>query len=296
MRDCRICAQGVDRFDAEVALNRDGELSRRVLVYGEHSAVHMVHYIHHYALYGSRFIHRIDKVSTLVCYNQYMHKNIIYIFIVVVVLGSVVYLVSKERPRGQEEVQESTSASYSDGVTTVEASFDNENMTVTFSHASTGDLTLPRVVAASGARYANEDESIVFWEHQGDALITKDGEVVFNSGADATLTGRWTWERLVKNDGSEVFPRKDSAFTITFGADRRVSGTTDCNGFSGSYEHPGEGSVAFGALASTKMFCEGSQEAEFTGILSGVGSYVISEDGSELTLMAEEGNMYFKKY
>lgn len=224
-----------------------------------------------------------------------MSKNIIYIFIVLVVLGSVIYLVAHTGPKDTAEVPAIAVAAYSDGVTTVEATFDNEEMTVTFAHPSVGELTLPRVVAASGARYANEDESIVFWEHQGDAFITKDGETIFNSGADATLSGTWMWERSVMRDGSEVLPKEASAFTISFGADNRVSGTTDCNGFSGSYDHPSEGSVTFGPLASTKMYCEGSQEMEFTSMLSEVGTYVISEDGNALTLLAETGNMYFKK-
>jgi len=32
--------------------------------------------------------------------------------------------------------------------------------------------------SGSGARYTNEDESVVFWEHQGEAMIEKNGEVV----------------------------------------------------------------------------------------------------------------------
>lgn len=70
-------------------------------------------------------------------------------------------------------------ASYFDGSTSVDATFNNNEETVTFTLKTLGTVTLPRAVSASGARYANEDESIVFWEHQGVATITKNGTVVF---------------------------------------------------------------------------------------------------------------------
>lgn len=39
-------------------------------------------------------------------------------------------------------------------------------------------LDLSRVRSASGARYATEDESIVFWEHQGEATVWRDDEPI----------------------------------------------------------------------------------------------------------------------
>lgn len=35
------------------------------------------------------------------------------------------------------------------------------------------DLTLPQTIAASGIRYANEDESFVFWSKGGTAFVTE---------------------------------------------------------------------------------------------------------------------------
>lgn len=40
------------------------------------------------------------------------------------------------------------------------------------------EYNLQRARSASGARYANEDESIVFWEHQGEATLKINGETV----------------------------------------------------------------------------------------------------------------------
>src|SRR5262245_14901229 len=68
-------------------------------------------------------------------------------------------------------------ASYSNGSVKVEAIFDNTAKTVTFTEASIGTITLPQALSASGARYANKDESIVFWEHQGELTITNNGKI-----------------------------------------------------------------------------------------------------------------------
>jgi len=36
-----------------------------------------------------------------------------------------------------------------------------------------------RVISASGARYANNDETVVFWEHQGEAMVEIDGKIMY---------------------------------------------------------------------------------------------------------------------
>lgn len=35
------------------------------------------------------------------------------------------------------------------------------------------------VISASGARYANNDETVIFWEHQGEAMVEINGEMVY---------------------------------------------------------------------------------------------------------------------
>jgi len=84
-------------------------------------------------------------------------------------------------------------ASYTDGTLTATATFDNVGGTVTVSHRAIGTVTLPLVRSASGARYANANESIIFWEHQGEATITKNGKEIFHGGIetnDTTLAER----------------------------------------------------------------------------------------------------------
>ncbi len=37
---------------------------------------------------------------------------------------------------------------------------------------------LHRVISASGARYANKEETVIFWEHQGEAMVELDGKII----------------------------------------------------------------------------------------------------------------------
>ena len=49
------------------------------------------------------------------------------------------------------------------------------------------DLALPQVIAASGIRYANEDESFVFWSKGESAFIEENGAMTYAECAEAPL-------------------------------------------------------------------------------------------------------------
>lgn len=123
------------------------------------------------------------------------------IVLVLIVVGVITFVSKDNRTALPENV---VITSYSDDSLVVEAIFNNTDETVTFSHPETGEVTLPRVVSASGARYANEDESLVFWEHQGELTITKDGEMVFQGATqrdggstDDGIINTHTWTQTV---------------------------------------------------------------------------------------------------
>jgi membrane-bound inhibitor of C-type lysozyme len=40
------------------------------------------------------------------------------------------------------------------------------------------EYKLKRVISASGARYANDEETVIFWEHQGEAMVEIDGKII----------------------------------------------------------------------------------------------------------------------
>lgn len=117
-----------------------------------------------------------------------------------------------------------------------------------------------------------------------------------SEGESASLQGTWTWEETQMNDDTQVTPKDVEAFTITFDpAENRVSGTTDCNNFFGSYEK-NENELSFSALGSTMMFCEGSQEQEFTGHLQEITHFMFTEEGQLVLLLKyDSGSMIFNK-
>ncbi len=115
-----------------------------------------------------------------------MKKSKVFIIVILVVIFLSVLTLLTYKPVNENKALEpqpvakvtATSAQFSDGATTIEAMF-NSDSTVTFNHSITGLVTLPIAVSGSGARYANSDQSLVFWEHQGEVTITKDGNQVF---------------------------------------------------------------------------------------------------------------------
>ncbi len=104
----------------------------------------------------------------------------------------------------------------------------------------------------------------------------------------------WVWLSALYNDGRSMTPRKAGAFTLTFGADGRFSAKTDCNSVGGTYTASGN-TLTFGAMMSTKMYCEGSQESEFTTLLSNTASYLFTSRGELiLELKYDSGTATFR--
>jgi putative lipoprotein len=83
----------------------------------------------------------------------------------------------------------------------------------------------------------------------------------------------------------------NSRLTLTFGEDGRVSGSTNCNGFSGTYTVDGA-KLTLGALMMTRRACLAEalsrQEQKYTDALDGELSWTITDDGA-LELTGAEG-------
>lgn len=95
-----------------------------------------------------------------------------------------------------------------------------------------------------------------------------------------------------------VTPNKPGAFTLTFASEGNVAIGTDCNSMSGTYEKIGSGGekqkITFGPIASTMMYCEGSQEQEFSGLLAKTSAYAFTGKGELLLYQGEESVSMFK--
>lgn len=97
----------------------------------------------------------------------------------------------------------------------------------------------------------------------------------------------WEWVSATYADGTTVAPKNADDFIMTFSSSGGVSFETDCNSMSSSYEAY-VGGLTFGPIASTKMFCEGSQETEFAKLISETKTYHFTTKG-ELILETSEG-------
>lgn len=214
---------------------------------------------------------------------------------------------ANDRPDSSTHEQDNNtqpSAKYmSEDGTLVSASFNNTNNTVTFSLPDLGTVTLPQAMSASGARYANTDESLVFWEHQGELRITQNDKDIFvgqlqstNNQTSSTVVGKtYIWQKTVMSNGQVISPNKPGMFQVTFGEDGRVAGKTDCNSFTGSYK-VNDMLIEIGDLASTLMYCEGSQETEFTQSFAKVASFQqISDTEISFSLADEAGHIYMMR-
>jgi heat shock protein HslJ len=128
---------------------------------------------------------------------------------------------------------------------------------------------------------------------RGLAVIT----VLLGMAACATEAGlqskTWTWERTIYNNDTEQMPNEAGAFTLTFTDEGQVQVTTDCNNMRGSYTVE-EHRLKFGMLASTRMYCQDSQEELFAYTLGHVTSHFINDEGQLiLELKYDTGSMIF---
>lgn len=120
------------------------------------------------------------------------------------------------------------------------------------------------------------------------------GEVVqdFEGEADPsrmTLSmTTWRWQKVLYNDGREMTPKEEDKFTLTLSQDETFSATTDCNSMSGTYRSTAN-TITFGSIAMTKMFCEGSEEAEFAALLQNVSGYHFTSKGELILDLASGG-------
>ncbi len=147
---------------------------------------------------------------------------------------------------------------------------------------------IKRLAHAIIAAQTEEIENMRQWEN----VWYKGGEDT--SVSEITNTS-WTWRTTVIGGDTTIEPSSPDTFTVTFHADGKVSGTTDCNSFSGTYAREGD-VVTIGQLASTKMFCPDSQESQFTDALT-EGPLTVSFEGEEVLVLrfSESTALFFDR-
>lgn len=105
----------------------------------------------------------------------------------------------------------------------------------------------------------------------------------------------WVWTETIVNNDTSVIPKKTGVFSITL-ADGKVAGKTDCNSFFSTYQIGSDGIISFGPIGSTKMACEGSEEAVFTDFISKSSHYTLDTNKNLVLLLDQDsGSVMFKK-
>jgi heat shock protein HslJ len=105
----------------------------------------------------------------------------------------------------------------------------------------------------------------------------------------------WVWERTIMVDEKEIVPVKAGTYSVFFSTDGRVTGQTSCNGFGGDYEIGLGGFISFGPFMSTLMYCEGSQEAEFSQAVTNSDRYALNSEGKLVLTMKDGGLVVLSK-
>lgn len=104
----------------------------------------------------------------------------------------------------------------------------------------------------------------------------------------------WVWEGATYADGKTFAPRAAGRFTALFGAEKRFSASTDCNGAGAEYTEGPAGALSFGSMFATQMYCEGSEEQVYTELLGKTTQYRFTSKG-KLELVLSDGTiMYFR--
>ncbi len=107
------------------------------------------------------------------------------------------------------------------------------------------------------------------------------------------LIGTWVWLQTTAN-GQVTDPSTADAFTLTFNPLGYANMTTDCNSGQGAFLVGAGQQLSMPVIATTRMFCEGSNEGDYYAQLGLVESYTITADGVlELHLGGDGGTMEF---
>lgn len=247
-----------------------------------------------------------------------MKRFLLLLLAFVIVLASLLFVLKYQLQIDQEimppnDVQmpttyEETYRSEDNEVATVQ--YDNTNSRAYVTHHSSvfaydfDAVELLATTSDSGVKYENTELGLTLFEKSGDITLYENDVLIFESVPQMTtlseeeairyLSDRvWRWHETVLPSGELVTPNKTGAFTLTFATDRTMKGATDCNGFSGTYS-VSNWQLTFGSMMSTLMFCEDSQETEFTNALSDMESFAFNKEGNLiLTLGQEQGSMTF---
>jgi membrane-bound inhibitor of C-type lysozyme len=109
--------------------------------------------------------------------------KIILAIIVIVLIGLLVEYSDTSTPAPTKHAEQIIEAMFRcDNEKTIQTTFRNgEKNSVDIKLNNSRSLSLPQAISASGARYANDDETFVFWNKGNTAFITENGTSTFTN-------------------------------------------------------------------------------------------------------------------
>jgi len=182
----------------------------------------------------------------------------------------------------------------------LKVSYDNNSDTATIYPNEINQVVFKATTTGSGARYANDEQHLILWNKGDDVSLYLSDSLIFTGTLETatstifkddennkkiledSLSGKvWVWKETILKNGQKIIPQQTGKFTITFGENGKVSGTTDCNSFGGSYTVSNT-NLKFGPFMSTLMACLNinSQETEFHDMIEQTNGYVFDKNGN----------------
>lgn len=117
-----------------------------------------------------------------------MKPKIFFVILIILVVAGVIYyqwsgkMLKKNSQTIQPETTIKATFNCSAGKT-ISAEFSNEKVELVLSDDR--KIELPQAISASGARFANSDESFVFWNKGDTAFIEENGQTTFSDCLEA---------------------------------------------------------------------------------------------------------------
>lgn len=103
----------------------------------------------------------------------------------------------------------------------------------------------------------------------------------------------WNWVSATDVNGIKTAPKDSKRFALTLKKNDTFSSSTDCNGVGGEYTVSGN-KISFTRMMSTLMYCEGSQEGEYSKMLGDASGYAFTSKGEFVLTLKSGGSMVFK--
>jgi heat shock protein HslJ len=164
----------------------------------------------------------------------------------------------------------------------------NHIVTVSYADRGAGESFATPPTQAKSIRLLLDPETMQFGE------VAQDFEGEANPAMMTLGMKPWVWVNVRYDDGHEILPKQANAFTLTFGADGQFSASTDCNRIGGTYSAVDD-QLTFSGIFATEMFCEGSQESDFSAVLTHAARYRFTTRGQLiLELEPERGAAEFR--